>query len=735
MPAGHAAALPSRVRKSGVNGTQPNPPLALATSASSLPTGIVRRPALAQNLVDARGSSLALIVAPPGYGKSMLLAEWAERDERPFAWLAIGRSEPRTIAVRGPRSSEGTAERFPQLIRGMRTRHSSFVVVLDDAHLVPAAVLRDLAETALKELPAGSTLALASRTEPPLPIGRLRANRALSEIRMQQLTMTSSEAAVLLRQAGLEPRAEQVEVLVSRTEGWPAALYLAALAVRDETEELISFGGRHHLLFEYLRDEVLCALPADLLAFSVHTSVLEELTGPSCDSVLDRPGSAIVLERLARANPLLVPVDPSHHRYRWQALMREALQAELERLEPELGSVLRLRASGWYSSRGDARRAIDQAAAAGDGELTGNLLWHEVPNYLASGRNGLVRGWLSNFCDAQIAEHAPLALSASLSALIAGNLNEARHWSLAAAAARERRSAGPELRSIATGLALADAMTATNAVSRMAESVMNAVESEPADSRWRPVCSLLGGTALHLQGDRLAGELLLEEGIRMAGDDAPSVTALCLAQRGMIAIEREEWPLAAELTDRAAMVVEECSLEAEPLLAMVFSTAAASRAREGRSDEAKHDLRSGISLLEALGDFVPWYCAEARILLAHASLWLADVVGARTLLAEASRFARRSAGATIFARWFDNAWAHMDTVAETSLAGPSSLTIAELRILRFLPSHRSFREIAAQLGVSANTVKTQAHAVYRKLGAASRSEAVARAIEAGLLGQ
>ena len=159
------------------------------------------------------------------------------------------------------------------------------------------------------------------------------------------------------------------------------------------------------------------------------------------------------------------------------------------------------------------------------------------------------------------------------------------------------------------------------------------------------------------------------------------------------------------------------------------------RAHHGQADEAKRDLRRGIDLLAALGDFIPWYGAEARILLAHASLWLADVVGARTLLAEASRLARRAHGAVIFQQWFDDAWSHMDALAETSLAGPSSLTIAELRVLRFLPSHRSFREIAGQLGVSANTVKTQAHAVYRKLGAASRSEAVARALEAGLLGQ
>jgi LuxR family maltose regulon positive regulatory protein len=111
------------------------------------------------------------------------------------------------------------------------------------------------------------------------------------------------------------------------------------------------------------------------------------------------------------------------------------------------------------------------------------------------------------------------------------------------------------------------------------------------------------------------------------------------------------------------------------------------------------------------------------------------VVRARTLLAEASRLARRVTGAVIFDRWFNDAWSQMDALAETSLAGPSSLTIAELRVLRFLPSHRSLREIATQLGVSGNTVKTQAHAVYRKLGAASRSEAVASARAAGLLGQ
>jgi LuxR family maltose regulon positive regulatory protein len=262
-----------------------------------------------------------------------------------------------------------------------------------------------------------------------------------------------------------------------------------------------------------------------------------------------------------------------------------------------------------------------------------------------------------------------------------------------------------------------------------------ACELASPDSPWRPVCLFLRGTSAHLAGDRAGAARILEEAADLGAATAPGVTSLSLAQAGMIAIEEQDWETAAELTDRAASVIEEHGLAECPISALAFAAAAAVRAHHGRVDEAKRDLRSGIDLLTELGDFIPWYGAEARILLGHASLWLADVVGARTLLAEASRLARRTPGAVIFARWFDDAWAQMDALAETSLAGPSSLTIAELRILRFLPSHRSFREIAAQLGVSANTVKTQAHAVYRKLGAASRSEAVMRASDAGLLGQ
>jgi LuxR family maltose regulon positive regulatory protein len=238
----------------------------------------------------------------------------------------------------------------------------------------------------------------------------------------------------------------------------------------------------------------------------------------------------------------------------------------------------------------------------------------------------------------------------------------------------------------------------------------------------------------YLRGDASGAAETLEDAIIAAGNAAPLLTALSLAQRAMIAIDEEDWELSEELTDRATMIVEEWRLADEPVSALVFAAAGAARAHNKRVDEAKSDVRHGVNLLAGPVEFVPWYGAEARILLAHASLWIADAVRARSLLAEASRLARKTPDAVVFERWFDRAWAYADTLAEAQLAGPSALTIAELRVLRFLPSHRSFREIAAQLEVSANTVKTQAHAVYRKLGVASRSEAVARALDAGLLG-
>src|SRR5579863_1847855 len=693
--------------------------------------GFVARTRLVRALSDAPSPGLVALVAPPGYGKSSLLDEWKRSDPRRFVTLSAADFEDDAelptahVAVRATMQS-------------LRTTRRGFVLVVDEAHLVRAEALQKLVADLLPDMPAGCLLALASPQEPHLTLGTLRAKRMLTEFGVDDLAMSPAEASTLLRDAGLDLDFEAVQALVRRTEGWPAALYLAALSVREEEDPCaaaLAYRGDDHGLTEYLRDEVFASWPASLKSFAIRTSVLDELSGPLCDAALGQRGSAARLARLAETTTLLRPMDAARTRYRWHGLVQDALKAWLDRTEPDLVTALHTRASTWHHQQGDTDAAIAHAVQARDAVLTGDLLWAAIVKYVTQGRNETVQGWLAQFSREELSGYPPLALSAAYSFLAAGEAAEARHCAVAAAASVDRGSRARARGSLTAGLAGIEAMVAPDGIAAMSDAAARACVLEPKDSAWRPVFLFLHGTALHLGGERDEGNRLLLEAADLSAAAAPSVMSMCLAQAAMIAIEQRDWEAAADLTDRADTAIEEHGLQDYPVSALAFAASAAVRANEGRADEAKHDLRRGTHLLADLGDFIPWYGAETRILLAHASLRLADIGGARTLLAEASRLARRTQGAVIFQQWFDDAWSYMDTMAETSLTGPSSLTIAELRILRFLPSHRSFREIAAQLGVSANTVKTQAHAVYRKLGAASRSEAVARAHDAGLLGQ
>jgi LuxR family maltose regulon positive regulatory protein len=267
----------------------------------------------------------------------------------------------------------------------------------------------------------------------------------------------------------------------------------------------------------------------------------------------------------------------------------------------------------------------------------------------------------------------------------------------------------------------------------MAEESARGASLQAEDSRWRPICSLLEGIAHHLTGDLDAAEKLLEDGARRGAAAAPNVQVLCLAQLALMAAERDDWDGAADLCARARAQVAHFNLAAYPTTALVFAVSARVRAQLGRVGDAGADVREARRLLAGLGDFAPWYEAEARTALARALLRLGDLPAARDLIAEARRYARRMADAPALGEWLDDADAHAAGVAAVALPGPAPLTTAELRILGFLPTHLSFKEIAGRLYVSANTVKTQAHAVYRKLGASSRSQAVAQATQLGLL--
>jgi LuxR family transcriptional regulator, maltose regulon positive regulatory protein len=704
--------------------TAPTGPVARRRPRDARPfvDGYVGRADLIAKVVEASSAKLVLIVAPAGYGKSTLLAEWAHLDPRRFIAIAPGDGD----------DADGVVQRALHDAADLPS-----VFVIDDGQSVPALALRQVTSALLAELRSGSQVALASRIEPSLPIGRLRAQRELLEIRTEDLAMSPAEAATLLRLAGLELDFASVQALSRQTEGWPAGLYLAALSLRDQDDVrggLKQFGGDDHFVAEYFRDEVLGSLSRKRARFVTRASVLDELSGSLCDAVLEQTAAGGELADLARSNQMLIPLDRAHERFRWHGLFKTMLRSELRRSEPELEPRLHARASDWLERNGDVDGAIGHAIAAGDAARAGDLMWGNILGYVAGGRNDVVQAWLASLRPDQIIASAPLALAAAHSALVSGAIDQAHHYRLAAGAARRARSSSAEPGSLSAGEAVFDALAAGWDVGQMARAADAAYELEPEDSSWRPYCRLVAGVARHLAGDHASAARKLEEGAATGAATVPGIASLCLAQLAMLAIEQDDWETAAEVADRGLAVAGSPGLVASPISALVFAAAAATEAHRGHVDAAKRDLRHGTELLAALGDFIPWYGAETRIMLARAAVGLADTVRARTLLAEASRLARRTCGAVIFQHCFEQAWAQIDTLAEATLAGPSSLTIAELRILRFLPSHRSFREIAERLDVSVNTVKTQAHAIYRKLDAASRSEAVARASRAGLLG-
>jgi LuxR family transcriptional regulator, maltose regulon positive regulatory protein len=682
----------------------------------------VPRPRLVRRLLGSSDTPLVLLVAPAGYGKTTLLAQWAGEDRRPFAWITLDEddNDPRRL--------------LSSVASVTADRQGSFVLVLDDAHVLRSRGSLDVIQGIVSQLPFGSQLALASRDEPRMRVGRLRANRDVVELRFGDLVMTPSEGAALLRATGAELGAGEVDTIMLRTEGWPAGLYLAALSLGESVDSAActaSFGGDHRLVTDYLRDEVLSELAADRIAFLTRVAVLERLAGPLCDAVLGRSGCGRVLADLERRNLLVFAAEDAGW-YRCHPLLSQMLRAELRRSEPELEPELHRRAAAWYSRNGQPDAAIRHAIAARDAALSGELLWANLPRLVNYGRNARVQRWLEQFSDDEVARHPALALVAAGSQLVGGDRNLMEHWA-AAAAHGLADVTGDGSSSLSAGLSMLKASIAPDGIGQMREDATRAYELSPDDSPWRSICCLLVGAARHLSGDRGGARGWLEEGARRGAVGAPSIQALCLAQLALVAIEESDWINATSHALRARSQAERFGLGEYPTAALVFAVSASVWAQAGRVDEAKVDARRATDLASRLTDFAFWYEIEVHVSLARAALRLSDVLGARGHMAVASGLLRRSPDAAVLGEWMEEPWARLDAAPRNAMNGRWSLTTAELRVLQFLPTHLSFPEIARRLNVSANTVKTHSRAVYRKLDASSRAEAVARARTAGLI--
>lgn len=691
-----------------------------------------------------------LLHAPAGYGKSVLLAQWARIDPRPFAWVTLtdAHDDPAVLlaaiaeafapiepiepaVIDSIQTSRPNLDVIvPRLERALRERVVAAVLVLDELeHLESPAGLR-LIEALLGGIGGDSRLALATRAVPPIHVSRLRAEGRLTVLETRDLVMTPGEARRLLAGAGVAVGAEEVETIVAKTEGWPVALYLAGMTRGDGAAQVGlpegGFGGDERNLVDYMRDELLASLAPGDVDFLTRVSFLDRLGGELCDFVLETDGSGARLAELARRNMLLVPLDRRDEWFRLHSLLADMLRTELGRCHGGEVAALHLRASRWAEADGDPERAVDFAIAGGGFERAGRLIWEAVPSFKTSGRHATVQRWIERIGLERAARDPHLSLTLAHGHLADGDGGEAEYWAGIACAHLD----DPEdlAADVPAGLALIDATLGRGGTTAMATAAELARTALPRESRWGAMADLMAGLAAHLAGDREAAHQALSDGARRAAVwNVPLVQILALSQLALLAAADDDWPTARILASQARAGVDRAGLIARPSIALAMAVSAYVNAADQRRAEALADAAAARALLARVNDFGAWFEVETAAALAAAGVELNEPAIASRFLAAARLRLLDLPDAPMPAAWLEEIEA---AATRRSAGGLADLTPAELRVLRMLPSHLSYRQIADELIVSPNTVKTQVRSAYLKLGVSSRHEAVEMCREA-----
>ena len=534
--------------------------------------GIVPRTRLVEQLLVSQTTPFVCVVAPAGYGKTTVLAQWAERKGRGVAWVSIDRHdndpvvllsyvavaldrvEPIDPGVFQALASPGgsiLATVVPRLASAVSTMTEPVALILDHLELLDSRECLDAVAELAVRLPAGSQLLLASRRTTPMPVALLRAKGQMVELGVYELAMDQQEAQALLEGAGVQLSPAEVAELTSRTEGWPVGLYLAALAHKAGGQHHAGFGftGDDRFMADYLRSELLAHLPPELVAFLTRTAVLERLSGPLCDAVLATSGSDRALASLEDSNLLLVALDRQREWYRYHHLFRELLRAELERREPGLIQQLHARAAAWCEANGLPETAIDHAQAAGDADRVARLVASLIQPTYAAGRVDTARRWLAWFEDEQLIDYDPsVAVPGAWIQALVGRPAGAERWADAA----ERRVAAadraplartpPDGSTMASHLAMLRGLLCRNGVGRMRADAEAALAGLSPASPWRATALLLEGVAALLEGHADQADPILAQAVevgRHAGALPATLTAL--AERCVVAIGRHDW--------------------------------------------------------------------------------------------------------------------------------------------------------------------------------------------------
>jgi LuxR family maltose regulon positive regulatory protein len=732
----------------------PAPPLAVVPTKLEPPyrrPGIVDRSRLLDRL-DGLDSRIVGIVAPAGYGKSTAAWQFAERVGGPVAWLSADQrdDDPATL-VRGlaaalhrvtPLSTATIASvdnpgasvwnHAVPAVGAVLRDHPDVRLVIDDVHRIEGQDSIDVLMALAAHVQEPRQLVLVGRTLGSLPAPRLQSSGLLTVVERDALALETTEIAAVLAAAGASLDPDEV---AARTEGWAAGVYLMALASIGAARRGMPIASpvTGRLVEDYLRIEVLDELPPDDADLILRSSVLERLSGPLCDHLLERAGSGADLDRIERMNLFLIPLDRERSWFRYHALLGDFLRAELERRDPEGARRMRRRAAEWHERHGLLEPALEYAISADDEELAAALTIRTVQGTLNAGRVDTARRWFDWFEAGGAGERqVGLAALGALVFALEGDVARAERWADHA----DRAPGGRDPEDPASGVrAVERSVLMRSGMAGLADDTDLAMRIIPDGDPWRIAAVLMLGARYRMEGDEVAAEPLFREVVsrRARGEQADITQSAALFELTAFALARGDREAAERHMREARALLSERGLTEHGVALGVDALDARMLASHGATDRARAVLAHAQRLRPKLTFQQPWLALRSRLELVRAHLALGDAGGARTILAEVRDILEVRPDVGVLVDEAREIQGRVDAMGH-GVAGSSTLTMAELRLLPLLTTHLSFREIGERLYISPNTVKTQALSIYRKLDATSRSEAVERATRIGLLG-
>lgn len=592
--------------------------------------GCLQRSRLLAALDEAILRELTLVCTPAGFGKTTLLSDWAQNADLAVAWLSLDEDDNdptrfwryvlaaldrvidvddsvRTLVANpGRASSEGLARAF---IHEVENLSEDLAVVLDDYHTVETQEIHDEMSFLLDHQPSHLRVIVSSRTDPPLPVARMRASNQLAELRASDLRLTEEESEAFLRKVWeLDVTPQTTAALQARTEGWVVGLQLAALSLKDRSDReafVEAFTGTHRYVLDYLSEEVLEAQPEPVREFLLQTSILERLSGPLCDAVTGGTKGQDMLEEFERANLFVIPLDEERRWYRFHRLFSDLLCARLEQTNPESLPELHRRAGAWYADHGLVDDAIRHALAAGEAEWAATLVDGQLEETLRRGEGVILDRWLSALPNEAVWSRPRLCLAQSEMRLHLGHLESAERLAKRAEQAfdkaAEPREQMPTAGGVVAGVPAAIALLRAELAAARGDA-----EGTASHARWA-----LAKMTDAEHGPRLGARFLLASADWMGG-------------------RMED----AELGFGEVLVEGRATPESYPLMSSCFKLGRIQRVR-GKLSDALQTYREGLRFAHERGHISTFHAGEAQ-------LGIAQVLYQRNQLGDALRHVTES---------------------------------------------------------------------------------------------